>query len=112
MPDVGEDRRWIAILGALTVCAGKAGGLVLESAAQGPPRRTDPEELLELLTPDGAVLAWEESLDAQRIGAPEDQCATSSLSRIIMTPNAPAISVTASNRRPCSAVGHRPDAGQ
>jgi GH15 family glucan-1,4-alpha-glucosidase len=34
--------------GALTVRAGQAGGLVLESAAPGPPRRTDPEELLGL----------------------------------------------------------------
>jgi GH15 family glucan-1,4-alpha-glucosidase len=34
--------------GALTVRAGQAGGLVLESAAQGPPRRTDPDELLHL----------------------------------------------------------------
>jgi GH15 family glucan-1,4-alpha-glucosidase len=31
--------------GALTVRAGQAGGLVLESAADGPPRRTTPEEL-------------------------------------------------------------------
>src|SRR4029453_18822259 len=34
--------------GALTVRAGQAGGLVLEAAAPGPPRRTDPEELLGL----------------------------------------------------------------
>jgi GH15 family glucan-1,4-alpha-glucosidase len=33
--------------GALTVRAGEAGGLMLESAAQGPPRTTVPEELLE-----------------------------------------------------------------
>jgi GH15 family glucan-1,4-alpha-glucosidase len=36
--------------GALTVRAGQAGGLVLESAAAGPPRRTDPEQLLDLFT--------------------------------------------------------------
>jgi GH15 family glucan-1,4-alpha-glucosidase len=34
--------------GALTVRAGQAGGLVLESAAPGPPRRTVPDELLRL----------------------------------------------------------------
>ena len=33
--------------GALTVSAGQAGGLVLESAAEGPPRTTKSEELLE-----------------------------------------------------------------
>jgi GH15 family glucan-1,4-alpha-glucosidase len=41
----GDDLR-----GALTVRAGQAGGLVLESAAQGPPQRTVPEELLESFT--------------------------------------------------------------
>jgi GH15 family glucan-1,4-alpha-glucosidase len=34
--------------GALTVRAGQAGGLILESAAQGPPQRTAPDELLGL----------------------------------------------------------------
>jgi GH15 family glucan-1,4-alpha-glucosidase len=41
----GDDVR-----GELTVRAGQAGGVVLESAAPGPPRRTDPEELLGLFT--------------------------------------------------------------
>jgi GH15 family glucan-1,4-alpha-glucosidase len=36
--------------GALTVTAGQAAGLVLESAAEGPPRTTKPEELLESFT--------------------------------------------------------------
>jgi GH15 family glucan-1,4-alpha-glucosidase len=36
------------VRGALTVRAGQAGGLVLESAAPGPPRRTAPDELLGL----------------------------------------------------------------
>jgi GH15 family glucan-1,4-alpha-glucosidase len=36
--------------GALTVRAGQAGGVILESAAQGPPQRTDPEELLASFT--------------------------------------------------------------
>jgi GH15 family glucan-1,4-alpha-glucosidase len=36
--------------GALTVNAGQAGGVVLESAAPGPPRRTVPEELLASFT--------------------------------------------------------------
>jgi GH15 family glucan-1,4-alpha-glucosidase len=36
--------------GALTVRAGQAGGVVLESAAPGPPRTTVPEELLESFT--------------------------------------------------------------
>ena len=38
------------VTGALTVRAGQAGGVVLESAAPGPPRRTVPEELLESFT--------------------------------------------------------------
>jgi GH15 family glucan-1,4-alpha-glucosidase len=41
----GDDVR-----GALTVRAGQAGGVVLESAAPGPPRRTVPEELVGLFT--------------------------------------------------------------
>jgi GH15 family glucan-1,4-alpha-glucosidase len=41
----GDDVR-----GAVTVRAGEAGGLVLESAASGPPRTTVPEELLDLFT--------------------------------------------------------------
>jgi GH15 family glucan-1,4-alpha-glucosidase len=36
------------VTGALTVNAGQAGGVVLESAAPGPPRRTVPDELLGL----------------------------------------------------------------
>jgi GH15 family glucan-1,4-alpha-glucosidase len=36
--------------GAMTVRAGQAGGLVLESAAAGPPKQTVPEELLGLFT--------------------------------------------------------------
>jgi GH15 family glucan-1,4-alpha-glucosidase len=38
------------VTSALTVRAGQAGGVVLESAAPGPPRRTVPEELLESFT--------------------------------------------------------------
>jgi GH15 family glucan-1,4-alpha-glucosidase len=41
----GDDVR-----GELTLSAGQAGGVVLESAAQGPPRTMAPEELLELFT--------------------------------------------------------------
>jgi len=41
------ERRGNDLRGALTVHAGQAGGLVLESAAQGPPRTTVPGELLE-----------------------------------------------------------------
>jgi GH15 family glucan-1,4-alpha-glucosidase len=36
--------------GALTVTAGQAAGVALESAAEGPPRTTTPEELLESFT--------------------------------------------------------------
>jgi GH15 family glucan-1,4-alpha-glucosidase len=38
------------VRGELTVSAGQAGGVMLESAAQGPPRTMAPEELLELFT--------------------------------------------------------------
>jgi GH15 family glucan-1,4-alpha-glucosidase len=38
------------VRGALTVRAGQAGGVVLESAADGPPRTMAPEELLDLFT--------------------------------------------------------------
>jgi GH15 family glucan-1,4-alpha-glucosidase len=38
------------VRGALTMRAGQAGGVVLESAADGPPRTTKPEELLESFT--------------------------------------------------------------
>jgi GH15 family glucan-1,4-alpha-glucosidase len=41
-------RRGDDLHGALTVRAGQAGGVILESAAQGPPRRTAPDELLGL----------------------------------------------------------------
>ena len=36
------------VRGALTVRAGQTGGVVLESAAQGPPRTMAPQELLDL----------------------------------------------------------------
>ena len=48
----GDDVR-----GELTLRAGQAGGVMLESAADGPPRTMTPEELLGLFTADGAVLA-------------------------------------------------------
>jgi GH15 family glucan-1,4-alpha-glucosidase len=38
------------VRGELTVRAGQAGGLMLESAADGPPRRMAPDELLDLFT--------------------------------------------------------------
>jgi GH15 family glucan-1,4-alpha-glucosidase len=38
------------VRGSLTVRAGQAGGLMLESAAEGPPRRMQPQEVIDMFT--------------------------------------------------------------
>ncbi|HWJ53931.1 MAG TPA: trehalase-like domain-containing protein, partial [Propionibacteriaceae bacterium] len=75
----GDDLR-----GALTVRAGQAGGVILESAALGPPQRTVPEELLGLFEETGRF--WRGWLDGSTYrGRWREQVARSAITLKLLT---------------------------